>query len=465
MPFRSWTTERCDISAGKNQVARRRLIVKMDDMILISADDHVIEPPDLFKGRVPAKYADFAPQVVTYTNGEQRWVFEGQPLIMVASSAVAGRKREELAAEASRFSELRSGYYDVDARVEDMNANGVLSSLNFPSLPGFAGELFLRGQDKNCMLALLQAYNDWHLEHWCGSHPGRFIPLAILPLWDPDDAAAEIRRVARKGARSVCLPENPSALGLPSVHRDHWSPVLEACVEENIVVQIHIGTAGPIAFPSPDSPADWMTSMLNIQVAGSLVDWTYSPMVRRYPELRFAMSEGCIGWVPFIMERADAAYRNHRFWTKQELGDLMPSDIMRRQFLFCFHEDNVGLKNRHDLGVDLIAWECDFPHADSTWPRSPELLWEQMKDFPREEIDLITHENVMRFFSFDPFEHIPREQATVGALRAKATHVKVEPQSLGGGRMPDLDKELNVLTARAMMELQERMNDGLVPVS
>lgn len=438
--------------------------MQMNDMILVSVDDHIIEPPDVFEGRIPSKYKDAAPKVVTYTNGEQRWVFEGRMIPTIAASAVAGRKREELGAEASRYSELRKSYYDASARVDDMNANGMLASLNFPTLVGFAGEVLLRGKDKDCMLALVKAYNDWHLDVWCGQHPGRFIPLAILPLWDVKEACAEIRRVAAKGARSVCLPENPSALGLPSVHRDYWSPILETCLEEDIIVSIHIGTSGALPFPSLDSPMDWLNSMVNMNVAGSVMDWVFSPLLRRFPTVKLAISEGCVGWVPFMMERADFAYRNHRFWTKQDLGNLMPSDIMRRQFLYCFHSDPIGLKLRHDLGVNLIAWECDFPHADSSWPRSPEDLWESVSDFSRDDIDLITHGNALRFFSFDPFKHIPREKANVAALRALATHVDTQDRSLGGGRSPVVDPEFNVLTARAVMKLQETLSDGLVPV-
>lgn len=439
--------------------------MNMEDMILVSADDHTIEPADMFEGRVASKFQDRAPRVVNFTNGEQRWTFEGRILQTLAASAVAGRKRDELGAEATRFSELRDGIYLPAARVDDMSANGVLSSVCFPTLAGFAGELFFRGEDKECMLAMIQAYNDWHLDVLCAPHPGRFIPLAVLPLWDAKLTVAEIRRVARKGARTVCLPENPAALGLPSIHRDYWNPILEACIEEDIVISIHIGTAGQFPFPSDDTPMDWWNSMINISVAGSVMDWVFSPLLRKYPQAKFSISEGCVGWVPFMMERADDAYRNHRFWTNQNLGDLLPSDIMRRQFIYCFHSDPIGLKNRNDMGVDLIAWECDYPHADSTWPRSPELLWEQIASFPKEDIDKITHKNALRFFSFDPFKHIPREKATVGALRAAAAHVDTTETSLGengGGRMR-VDKDLGVLTARSLKQLSTTLSEGLVP--
>jgi len=433
--------------------------MRMEDLILVSVDDHIIEPPELFDRHVSAKYKDQAPRVVEFADGEQRWQFQGQLMPTIASCAVSGRKREELGAEASRFNEMRSGCFDVNARVDDMNANGMLSSLCFPTMPGFAGQLFL-GEDKDLMLAMIRAYNDWHVQDWCGAHPGRFIPLAFVPLWDTRLAVEEIRRLAAMGVRSVCLPENPTVFGLPSIHRDYWSPVLEAIVEHEMVVSIHIGTAGPPPYPSLDTPQDWFNAVINLMVANTLADWVFSPVLRKFPQLRIALSEGCIGWVPFMLERLDAAYTNHRFWTYQNLGDLLPSDLVKRHFLFCFHEDAFGLEQRHKVGIDRIAWECDYPHCDSTWPTSPESLWLQVKDFPADEIAKISHANALDFFRFDPFAHVPRDQATVGALRARAAHIDTSEKSIGGGgRHPQLDPELGVLTARAMMNLHAQLSN------
>lgn len=435
--------------------------MEINDMIMVSVDDHIIEPADLFTRNVAEKFRDRAPFVKTYANGEERWIFDGKRMPTFAPSALAGRDRKELGAEATRFDQIRKGCYDVDARIDDMNVNGTLASVGFATLPGFSGELFLKGEDKELMLALVQAYNNWHMDEWCGKYPGRFIPNAFVPLWDQQRAVEEIRRCADKGAKAINLPENPSAFGLPSIHRDYWYPIFKACVDNDLVVNIHIGTGGGMTPPSADSPVDWVNTMVNIQVSSSLVDLSLSPVIRKLPDIRIAMSEGCIGWVPFIMERADAAYELHRFWTKQDFGDLKPSDIMKRNFLFCFHHDDVGLKYRHDTGIERISWEMDYPHADTTWPHSPEHVWRIMKDMPRDEVDLITHGNALRFYNFDPFVHIPREQATVGALRAQATHVDTSLKTMGGGRQPELDPELKVLTMGALATLQKEMDQDL----
>jgi predicted TIM-barrel fold metal-dependent hydrolase len=436
--------------------------MQMNDMILISVDDHIIEPPHLFIDHLPAKYQHAAPRVMVYPNGEERWMFDGRRVPTLAAAAVSGRKREELGAEATRYSQLRTGCYDIHARVADMNANGTLGSMCFPTLPGFAGELFLKGQDKALMQALVQAYNDWHCEEWCGSYPGRFIPLAIVPLWDPALAVQEIERVAKKGAKAVCLPEIPSNFGLPSIHRNYWDPVFKACVDQNLVVAIHIGSSGTFRFPSPDTPLDFANTLVNLAVADAVVDLLFSPILRKFPDLRIAMSEGCVGWLPFLMERADAAYKLHRFWTKQDFGDKMPSDYLRTNFLYCFHHDDIGLKYRHDVGIQNITWECDYPHADSTWPNSPEILWQSLGAIPESEIDMITYQNALRYFNFDPFKHIPKQEATVGALRARAVDVDLTLKSMDGGAKPLLDAETRVLTAASMARVYQEMDAGLI---
>ena len=408
----------------------------MNDMVLLSVDDHAIEPPGMFIGRLPARFKDQVPRVATYANGDERWIVEGKAWAGVGSAAVAGRKREELGDEPSRYGEVRRGCWDVVARIDDMNANGTLMSLNFPSFPGFSGEKLVHGKDKELMLALIRAYNDWHVEDWAGPYPERLIPMAVLPLWDLDLAIAELKRANEAGVQIVTFPANPTAFGQPSIHWGHWDTLFREITERGMTVAIHIGTSGGLLpTPSMESPADVGITLLNINIAEAVADLLFSPLLLKFPSLRVMMSEGCIGWVPFLRERADAEYRNHRYWTKADLGDLKPSDLLARHFLFCFHEDDFGLSVRHQVGIDQIAWECDFPHADSTWPRSPELLWNSIKSFPEDEIEKITWGNAARFLNIDPFVKIARSDATVGALRAKATHVDISPIA-GGGLRP-----------------------------
>ena len=189
-----------------------------------------------------------------------------------------------------------------------MNANGVLGSLNFPSLPGFAGRLFGALEDKDTSIVLAQAYNDWHIDEWCGYAPERFIPLAIPMIWDPEATAAEIRRVAKKGCHAITFPENPEPLGLPSLHSDHWDPVWQACSDVGTIVCMHIGSSGKLVMTAPDAPIDVMIVLQPMNIVQCAADLIHSPVFKKFPDLTVALSEGGIGWIPYFLERLDHSY-------------------------------------------------------------------------------------------------------------------------------------------------------------
>jgi len=427
--------------------------MQVDDLILVSVDDHVVEPPHLFEGRLSGKAAERAPFIEKLDNGREVWMFEGHALPNVGLNAVAGRVPEEYGLDPLAFSEMRPGCYDIDERIRDMNVNGVLGSLNFPSLAGFTGQLFSTCDDKDVALELLQAYNDWHIEDWCGTHPGRMIPLSVPPIWDPELMAAEVRRTAEKGCHAVTFSENPSKLRMPSFHTDHWDPFLAACEETGTVICLHIGSSTETVITSMDAPIDTMITLQPMNIVQCAADLVWSPMFRKFPNLRIALSEGGIGWIPYFLERIDYTYQHHKAWTNQDFGDKLPSQVFNEHILTCFIDDAVGMEVRHHLNGDHIHWECDYPHSDSTWPQAPEMAMKYLDGLADAEIAKITHLNAMRNFSYDPFAHIPREQATVGALRAQATDVDTTPVSHGTGKFQDE----GIVTA---MTLAERMGKG-----
>ncbi|MET0160123.1 MAG: amidohydrolase family protein, partial [Acidimicrobiales bacterium] len=184
----------------------------VDDLILISVDDHVIEPPDLFAGHLTGDYLERAPKLVRNEAGNDVWTFGDAVIENPALNAVAGRPLEEYGLEPQSLEEIRPGCYDVDERVKDMDAGGVLASMNFPSFPTFTARLFAT-DDVDFSLALVQAYNDWHIDEWCGAHPGRFIPMAVPAIWDPLLTADEVRRVAEKG----CHARTPRTTARPGL--------------------------------------------------------------------------------------------------------------------------------------------------------------------------------------------------------------------------------------------------------
>jgi predicted TIM-barrel fold metal-dependent hydrolase len=402
----------------------------VEDLTLISVDDHVVEPPDLFEGHLPDRYKAHAPRVITKDDGSDVWLYEGQELPNIGLNAVAGRPPEEYGIEPTAFSEMRPGCYEIARRVEDMNANGVLGSMCFPSFPQFCGQLFARSEDEEIGLAMLRAYNDWHIDEWCGTFPGRFIPLSLPVLWDPELAAEEVRRVARKGCHAVTFSENPEKLGYPSFHNDHWDPFWKACEDEGVVVCLHIGSSSQLVITSVEAPINVMITLQPMNIVQAAADLVWSRVLTEFPHLRLALSEGGIGWIPYFLERIDYVYHHHRLWTGQDLP-MLPSELFKERIITCFIDDAVGVENRHHLNIDMVTWECDYPHSDSTWPNSPEMLSKSLVSVPDDEIDKMTHRNAMRLFSFDPFSARSREQCTVGALRAEATGVDVGTRSSG----------------------------------
>jgi len=404
----------------------------MNSLVLVSVDDHCVEPANVFDGRMPARYADRAPRIVE-KDGNQIWVFEGESASYLGLNAVAGRPPDEWGLNPTRYDEMRRACWDIDERVRDMSADGLLAQLCFPTFPQFCGQYFNRQKDKDLVVATIRAYNDWNIEVWAGSHPGRQIPCALVPLWDAELAAKEIRRVALMGCHSVAFSENPYKLGYPSLHSDHWEPFFAACADEATVICTHLGSSSEIPVTSPDAPMDVSVVLVPTTLQHTAVDIVWSGVFGRYPSLKWALSEGGIGWVPYILERMDYTYKRHSCWTGSNFGGKLPSEVFREHVITCFIEDHAGIENRHHMNLDFICLESDYPHSDSSWPRTPEQVAEFMAPLDPTEVDKITHLNALRHFQFDPFAHIPRDQATVGALRASVRDLDL---TFADGRVP-----------------------------
>ena len=240
--------------------------------------------------------------------------------------------------------------------------------------------------------------------------------------------ADEVMRVAEKGCHAFTFSENPSKINnLPSYHSDHWDPFLAAMQETESVLCLHIGSSSQITITSMDAPMDTMITLQPMNIVQCAADLIWSPMFRKFPNLKVALSEGGIGWIPYFLERLDYVYNHHHQWTNQDFGGKLPSQVFNENVLTCFIDDAVGMEVRHHLNMDSIMWECDYPHSDSTWPNAPEMAMKYLDGLPDDEINKITHLNAMNHFKFDPFKHIPKEQCTVGALRAQATDVDTAP--------------------------------------
>jgi predicted TIM-barrel fold metal-dependent hydrolase len=407
--------------------------MRMEDMILVSIDDHMIEPPDMFKNHVPAKWADQAPKVVRNEQGVDEWVFQGEKTATpFGMAATVGWPRQEWGFNPGAYTELRPGCFDVHARVRDMDANGVLAQMNFPTMAGFNARTFHEAADKEMALVMLQAYNDWAIQEWAGAYPGRFIPLGIVPMWDPQLAAAEVHRLGKLGCKSVSFVETPHVQGFPSFLSGHWDPMFKALSDTNQVLSLHIGAGFEVIRRPAEAPVDHLM-VLSTQIAAIVTqDLLFGPTLRAFPDLKVALSEGGIGWIPFYFDRIDRHVENQAWLHgENDFGGKKPSEVFRDHILACFITDPSGLELRQRIGIENIAWECDYPHTDTTWPESPEFSWKEFQDAgcSDAEIHKMTWENACRFFDWDPFEHTPKEQATVGALRERARDVDVTRMS------------------------------------
>ena len=361
---------------------------------IISVDDHVVEPPDLWTSRLPAKYQDRCPRVerdsavfnfeggeFTYQKGVPGgaecdwWLYDDLVYPFPKLSAASGF--ETLDVEPVTFDQIRPGGWKQADRLADMTANHVDVSLCFPNvLPRFCGQTFLEREDKELALLCVQAYNNWIIDEWCaGDARGRLIPLTLIPLWDPAAAALEVHRCADKGSFAVAFSENPYHLGLPSIHdKDRfWDPFLTACQETDTVVCMHIGSSSKMPTTSPDAPFSVSSTITFANAMGSMCDYILSGVFVRFPRLRVSYAEGQVGWMPYIIERMD------KIWA--ERGDASfgidlpepPSTYIPGHVWGCIFDDEIGLKNRDVIGMDQICFEVDFPHADSTFPHTLEV--------------------------------------------------------------------------------------------
>jgi len=369
---------------------------------VVSVDDHLIEPPDLFEGRLPAAMQERAPKVVELEGGRQAWEYEGNLYPNIGLNAVVGRPKDEWSMDPANFDEMRKGCWDIDARVVDMDAAGIAASLCFPSLiAGFAGGVFSRSDDAELGLACVRAWNDWHHDVWAGTHPGRIIPLQIPWLQDPSVAAELVQANAERGFRALSFPEFPAQMKLPSPHSRQWDPLWTACAETETVVCLHTGSASWAPVPSPDTTFELYPTIFPGNAFLACADWLWSGVCTRFPTLKIAMSEGGVGWVNMLADRVDYVLDHSASGTESGgwHDTLKPGEVLGRNFWFCTIDDPSTLDGVLErFGPDHVMIEVDYPHADSTWPDTQELLRERLAHFDDEVAAKLTHENAEGLF-------------------------------------------------------------------
>ncbi|HVV74413.1 MAG TPA: amidohydrolase family protein [Mycobacteriales bacterium] len=379
---------------------------------IVSVDDHLIEHPKVWLDRMPAKYHDVGPRIVETDEGHHVWLYEDGMIPNIGLNAVAGKEPKDYGMDPLRYEDMIPGCYDAAERVKDMDLDGVQAALCFPSMPGFAGGVFHRAKDKDLALACVRAWNDFMVDEWCAFAPERFIPLAILPTWDIDLCVAEAERVAAKGVRTITFPDSPVPLDMPSFHTDYWDPLWDVCQSAEIPLSLHFGSStyvpgfsfsGMRTVPGemnlPDAPFAVAIAAFATNLMWTTLDLLFSGALQRFPNLQFSLAEGGIGWIPYILERADYTWERHRWYQAIDF-DSRPSDLFRQHFWGCFIDDEHGLANRHAIGIDRIMLEIDYPHSDSNWPNSRKRAAEVLSEVPDEEVAKIVEDNARRMLRF-----------------------------------------------------------------
>jgi predicted TIM-barrel fold metal-dependent hydrolase len=389
---------------------------------IISVDDHVVEPPHVWDTWLPEKYRDRGPKVVRrgirdidyvgtasyveHFDDESPtkvdcWLYEDLVYTHKRMVAAVGYPKEEMTLTPITYDDMRPGCYDAKARLEDMDISWVEASMCFPTLPRFCGQTFHEGKDKELGLACVKAYNDWMVEEWCGDSHGRLIPLGIIPLWDAQLAADEVRRNAERGVRAVCFSELPFHLGLPTIHSGEWEPFFAACAETETVVAMHIGSSSRMPGASPDAPPSVSATLGFANAMASMVDFLMSGVLVDQPDLKLLYAESQLGWIPYIVQRIDQVWEDNQGWAQTKHIPEPPSTYYYRQIFGCFINDAHGLKSLDEVGLDNIMSETDYPHSDSSWPDTKEIVSGLVAGLDDESVHKILRGNAIDLLQLD----------------------------------------------------------------
>jgi len=369
---------------------------------IFSTDDHLLESTDTFAGRVPGRYTDAAPHIVvdddggdawvlgdelvpiSFADGTASWTVDERPLLGVrwqaqqglpdgatpqgpARTALERRDRGLVRVE----EDFHPSVYDVDARIEAMDRDGVWTSVLIPSISfGFAGQRFSMLNDGDAGLAFVRAYNDWLAEEVQGRHPGRLIASQIPWFRDPEIAAAEVRKNAARGFKATLFAENPERFGFPSIHTGHWDPFFAACEETDTVLNVHLGTGLQPTPVSSDSPLPVLKASVAVNSSLSAFDWVFSGIAIRFPNIKVSFTEGGIDFVPLVYGRLETLTRDmlEGFWDEA----ISPAELLARNFWFAALFDVGAYSFLADRMPDHGMVETDFPHGDTMWPNSQE---------------------------------------------------------------------------------------------
>jgi predicted TIM-barrel fold metal-dependent hydrolase len=375
------------------------------DAPLISVNDHLFEPADLWTSRLPRRVAEQVPRVVRTESGLDAWRFGSQQIELPALSILADKPSANEVRLAHRSDEVMPSAFDPIARLAAMDGDGVAVHTLLPHACGFAGQRLAELGDAALWADCVRAYNDFLLGEFCAVDPMRLLGIALLPLADPQAAAEEIERVARLGARGLSFPHDPAGLGLPGFGSETWQPLFAAAEAADLPLFIHLGTGARVwagVPPEARPPLGVLLTLVNVDVMQAASELAFSPVFTRHPRLRALLIEGGAGWLPYLRERMDY------FWRRREdvvvpgaAAEVAPSEILRSHVWTSLIDDPAGIRQRAEIGVDRLVWQSDFPHSDSFWPDSRGHLEALLADVPDEEARAIAGGNARALLGLD----------------------------------------------------------------
>ncbi|HXR36736.1 MAG TPA: amidohydrolase family protein [Candidatus Binataceae bacterium] len=366
----------------------------------ISADSHICEPPDLFTSRVDTRYREQAPRLVRRKAGDDNWLFPDGSMLSLAGFASAGNWQGKTTS-AMRFEDVPAGAWDPHARLKEMTIDGVSAEVVYPS---YGMNLFRTVTDAGMQTACVCAYNDW-VREFCSAAPGRLVGVGILPSLDLEAALAELRRLAKLGFTNVLIDGHP-----PIAHYYDdpvWEPLWTALQETGIYASFHLfaGTA-PVFDGAPRLNAG-ERFLADYTIAPSLLERQFALMIfagvlERYPGLRLLCVENDAGWAAHFLKRMDHVYlRKGPRYPKGIKSGLLPSDFFKRQISCIFQDDRPGILTLEITGSDCLMWGSDYPHNDSTWPQSQQVIAEMFREVPERDRVKITYSNAAKLYNLE----------------------------------------------------------------
>ena len=376
---------------------------------VISSDDHVYEPPDLWTSRIGAKFGDRCPRVVR-EEGEDWWYCDGEKILgFEGGGEQLGWRftKPEKLTRGGKSEDVRPGAYLPEERIKDMDADGVEGEVIYPTV----GVALSRVQDTELMSAICSAYNDWMAE-FCRPFPHRLKGIGLLNLESVQVAIKEMERCANLGLAGAMIPVYPpEERGYDSPEYD---PLWAAAQDLKMPISLHINTrllinnsrymgghAQVQSSPAPETAP--FRANVDHWVRMSFANMIFSGVFERYPKLTVGSIEMELSWAAHFLERMDYIYSERAFpadWHRFEEG-ILPSDYFHRNMFISFQQDAAGVRLRDLIGVDNLLWGSDYPHPESTFPETQQILKNILGDCSEEERAKIARENTARIYGFN----------------------------------------------------------------